>query len=151
MNRLGIFHRRTLYWVCAILFVTGACWALLHYLPEQFGLDERGATSSAALLMKVHGAAAMLALVLIGTLLPGHINRGLENGLNLRSGMGMLFLLGVLTLTGYFLYYAGSEELRKVNSFIHLAAGTGLPGLVLAHMLHRLRAPARGVSAEFCK
>jgi len=147
VNRLGTFHRRALYWVAGTLFVTGVFWALLHYLPRQLGLDESSAMAGAAFTMKLHGAAAMLALVLIGTLVPGHISHGLENNINKASGIGMLFLLGLLVVSGYFLYYAGSDEARQVNSFVHLAAGIALPATIVVHVMNRLRLRYPAVTA----
>ena len=47
---------------------------------------------------------------------------------------GSLFLgaFGILTVTGYGLYYAGGESLRAWTSWIHLAVGLALPLLLIA-------------------
>ena len=138
MNSLDALPRRALYLGCAVLFITGSIWAVLRYLAVQVGLEERAAMAGADFAMKVHGAAAMLALVLIGTLLPRHVSHGMKNARNKPSGIGMLSFFGVLSVSGYFLYYAGSDELRSVNSWIHLVVGLALPGIVLAHVVCRL-------------
>ena len=147
MNRLDILHRRALYLVCGVLLVTGCLWAVLHYLPLQLGLDEHGSMADAVLAMKVHGAAAMLALVLIGAVLPRHVQQGLKSARNKTTGIGMLSVLAVLSVSGYFLYYAGSEEFRSINSWLHLAAGLMLPAVVIAHVGCRLPRP-RALAAE---
>ena len=53
-----------------------------------------------------------------------------------RAGNGSLFLgtFGILTVTGYGLYYAGGESLRAWTSWIHLAVGLGLPLLLILHI-----------------
>ncbi len=147
MNRLDILHRRSLYSICAVLFVTGCLWAVLHYLPGVLGMDERTSMADAALAMKVHGAAAMLALVLVGAVLPRHVNHGLKNSLNKPSGIGMLSVLAMLAVTGYFLYYAGSETFRSMNSWAHLMAGLALPAVVAVHVLRRVSSARAALAA----
>lgn len=85
--------------------------------------------------MKLHGAAAMLALWLVGTLLQLHIRRGLAAGRNLTAGWSMIGLLMVLSLTGYALYYLASEESRPFWSVAHWAFGLLLPPLVWLHVV----------------
>src|SRR5262245_60530759 len=68
--RLKPFYRRLLYGVVALLFLTGAAWAYWNFFvpsPSDFELGLK------ALAMKMHGAAAMAILVLIGMLLTGHV------------------------------------------------------------------------------
>jgi Kef-type K+ transport system membrane component KefB len=148
VNRLDLLHRRALYAVCVVLFITGCAWAVLHYLHAHLGLGEQASMAQAVLAMKVHGAAAMLALVLIGTVLPRHVNHGLRNARNKPSGIGMLCVLALLSVSGYFLYYAGSEEFRSFNSWAHLAAGLALPAVGLAHVVRRLPGARAALVAE---
>jgi hypothetical protein len=141
MNELGILQRRTLYGVGALLLASGLAWAVLHYFPAQIGIDERSAAAGGALLMKVHGAAAMLALILLGTLLAHHVGAGWRSGQNRVSGSGIAAINGLLVVTGYLLYYAGDEGLRQGVSWLHLAAGAILPAVLWrhAHRVMRLR------------
>ena len=83
---------------------------------------------------KLHGAAAMAILVLIGMLLSAHVRFAWRARRN--PGDGSLFLgtFGILTITGYGLYYAGGETLRAWTSWIHLAVGLALPVLLLLHI-----------------
>src|SRR5213592_2248700 len=93
--------------------------------------------------MKIHGAAAMAILVLIGMLLTGHVRFAWRAGRNRMNGSVLLSAFGVLTVTGYGLYYAGGERLRAWTSWIHLAVGLVLPVLLLVHILlgKRTRSP----------
>jgi hypothetical protein len=134
MNQLGLFHRRALYGVIGILLATGVIWAVVHYWPAQLGIDEHAALALNATLMKVHGAGAMVFLVLAGSLVPGHVPAGLRSQLNRTSGIAMMAALVLLAATGYLLYYAGSDTLREAASVVHLVAGLVLPLLVGVHV-----------------
>jgi hypothetical protein len=134
MNRLDLAHRRSLYAVIAILMFTGICWAILRYFPEAVDVDPRHALGVNAMLMKIHGAAAMLALVLLGTLLPRHVLIGLRGRLNRRTGVSIGVLSIALVATGYLLYYAGGETLREIASDAHLGVGLALPVLLAVHV-----------------
>jgi len=153
MNRLGSAHRRLIYAMVMVLFVTGATWAGLHYLGGAVGLDMRQALAVNAFLMKIHGGAAMMALVLLGTLLPRHVRIGWKLSHNGRSGVLMLVLCGALAASGYLLYYAGGEAVRDATSWIHLAVGLALPLPLAVHVWRlvrerRARAPAYGAGVR---
>src|SRR6516165_12761889 len=50
---------------------------------------------------------------------------------------------GILSVTGYGLYYAGGESLRAWTSWIHLAVGLALPLLLILHIwLGKRKRPA---------
>ncbi len=143
MNRIRHRQRHALYAVGAILAVTGAAWAALHYLPDWLGVSERDAVAVNASLMKVHGAAAMLSLLLLGSLLAEHVRAGWRAARNRASGVIMLLLSCALIFTGYLLYYAGAEGTRQVASVLHLGAGALLPLVVLGHALRLMRVRRR--------
>jgi hypothetical protein len=94
--------------------------------------------------MKIHGAGAMAILVLIGTLLSGHIKSAWRAGRNRVNGVFLLSVFGILTVSGYLLYYAGGEELRAWTSWIHLGVGFSIPFLIVLHLAlgKRTRPPA---------
>jgi hypothetical protein len=92
-------------------------------------------------LLKAHGAAAMVSLIVLGTLLIVHVKRGWQSKLNRGSGTGLLSVFGVLIVSGYALYYVGEERFRALASNIHLWVGLALPAVLIAHIVlgHRLR------------
>jgi hypothetical protein len=107
------------YGVLAMLFFTGAVWAYWNDLvssPSDFDM------SAKAWAMKIHGAAAMAILVLIGMLLTGHVRFTRRARRNRGNGSVFLGAFGILTVTGYGLYYAGTESLRAWTSWIHLGS-----------------------------
>lgn len=133
--RLGSVHRAWLFGVLAIAFLTGTAWWVLHrWFPVngEFGPAPHPAEPW---LIRLHGAAAMLALILLGSLLAQHVRRAWLAARNRRSGGLLLALNGLLVLSGYALYYAGGETLRAFASDAHLALGLALPGLLLLHIV----------------
>jgi MFS family permease len=130
--RLKRLQRCFLYAVLALVFLSGAAWAYWNYLVGSSGDSEMSAKAWA---MKVHGAAAMAVLVLIGMLLNEHVRLAWRAGRNRANGSVFLSAFSVLAITGYGLYYAGGERLRAWTSWIHLAIGLVLPILLLIHIL----------------
>ena len=129
--QLKRFQRWFLYAVFALLFCSGAAWAYWTDLVSSPGDFEMGAKAWA---MKVHGAAAMAMLVLVGMLLTGHVRSAWRARRNRGNGSLFLGAFGILTVTGYGLYYAGGERLRASTSWIHLAVGLVLPLLLILHI-----------------
>jgi hypothetical protein len=141
--RLKRLQRYLLYAVLGVLFLSGALWAYWNYLvvlPGDF------VTDSKAWAMKIHGAAAMAILVLIGMLLIGHVRFAWRARRNRANGSVFLSAFAVLTITGYGLYYAGGERLRAWTSWIHLVVGLALPILLLIHIFLGRRTRASGQS-----
>lgn len=129
--RLKRFQRSFLYAVVALLFLTGTAWAYWNYcVPEPRDFE----SSSKAWAMKIHGAAAMAILVLVGMLLTSHVRFAWRVRRNRGNGSLFLGAFGILTITGYGLYYAGGETLRAWSSWIHLAVGLALPLLLILHI-----------------
>ncbi|HXY59971.1 MAG TPA: hypothetical protein VEH26_00055 [Chthoniobacterales bacterium] len=124
------FHRYLLYAVFLLLFLSGVIWAYFNCLvssPEDTNLQKSWA-------LKVHGAAAMATLILIGTILTTHVRLAWRARRNRANGILFLGLLGILTITGYGLYYFGNDQLRSWTSWIHLWVGLILPLAVVAHI-----------------
>jgi|SRR5262249_13662089 len=128
--RLKRLQGYCLYFVFTLLFLSGAAWAYWNYIqsPGDFEIGLK------AWAMKIHGAAAMAILVLIGMLLSGHVRFAWRARRNRANGSIFLSAFGVLAVTGYGLYYAGDEKLREWTGWIHLAVGLALPILLLIHI-----------------
>src|ERR1044071_8762011 len=129
--RLKRFQRCFLYDVIALLFLTGTAWAYWNYFIPEPGDFELSAKAWA---MKIHGGAAMAILVMVGMLLTGHVRFAWRVRRNRGNGSLFLGVFGIMTVTGYGLYYAGGERLRAWASWIHLAVGLALPLLLVLHI-----------------
>jgi MFS family permease len=114
-----------------LLFLSGVVWAYFNYLvqtPDGVDLQKSWA-------LRIHGAAAMAMLVLIGTMLTAHVRFAWRARRNRTNGILFLGVFGILTVTGYGLYYFGNDRLRSWTSWIHLGLGLILPLAVVAHIV----------------
>jgi cytochrome bd-type quinol oxidase subunit 2 len=140
--RLKRLQKYSLYTVLALLFLSGLAWAYWNYLCSPGDLE----TSAKTWAMKIHGAAAMVVLVLIGMLLSAHVRFAWRARRNRANGSVFLSAFAFLTITGYGLYYAGGETLRAWTSWIHLGVGLALPILLLIHIFLGRRTRPSGQS-----
>ncbi len=146
--RLSRTHARWVYGIGAALFASGLGWLWDHYLFA--GSAEFGEAHAAFEIwwLRLHGAAAMVGLVALGSLFPGHIARAWRARLNRRSGLSMLCIAGLLVVTGYGLYYAGDEETRPWISMVHWNVGLAAAVGLAVHMLLGKRETQRPCAAR---
>jgi hypothetical protein len=120
--RLKPSFRYAVYAIVAFLALTGAAWFVADWQKDT---DEIWQQIAANMLM-LHGGAAMLALLLLGALIPIHVLRAWRARKNRISGSLMATLNATLIVTAFGLYYLGSETLRPWISWTHIAAGLAL-------------------------
>lgn len=130
--RLKRPFRYSLYAAFTVLLLTGAGWLVADW-QKNIAADEIWQQAAATMLM-VHGGAAMLALLLLGALIPVHLLRAWRRGKNIVSGSIMAVFNAVLIVTAFGLYYLGSEEVRPWISWIHLTTGFALSLMVPIHI-----------------
>jgi hypothetical protein len=130
--RLDPRFRGALYAAFAVLTITGAVWLLADWRKDPLEPDLWQEIS--AVMLMLHGGAAMATLMLLGALVPLHVRRAWRSGRNRWTGPMMIAANAVLILTAFGLYYAGSETLRPWISDLHIAAGTALPAGLLVHV-----------------
>lgn len=124
-----------------VILISGALWLIFHYfiiVQGQFGESRHPLETW---WLRLHGAAAMVFHIVLGTLLPIHIRRGWQLRRNFQSGVAVLLIVAALVITGYGLYYISSEELRPWVSVFHWAIGlTGTAALILHILLGKRKA-----------
>jgi hypothetical protein len=130
--RLRTSFRYPLYAAFAALVLTGAIWLAADRQKDAAG-DEIWQQIAANMLM-IHGGTAMLTLLLLGALVPLHVQRSWRGGRNLVSGSVMAAFNAVLIVTAFGLYYLGSEAVRPFMSWIHLGAGFSLALMLPLHI-----------------
>jgi hypothetical protein len=142
--RLSRPLKAVVYLSFGVLLLTGAAW-----MYAQGRLEDEGWQTTPRLLMKIHGGAAMLGLLVLGAL-TAHVKRGWKADKNRSSGVALLAVLAFLVGSGYGLYYAGGESLRdwlsRWHTWIGLSLGAMLPihviaGKIILRRAHRLRHP----------
>ena len=129
--RLKPSFRYAIYAAFAVLFLSGAGWFVADW-QKDISSDDIWQQVAANMLM-VHGGAAMLALMMMGALVPLHLLRSWRAKKNRVTGSVMASFNAVLIVTAFGLYYLGSEALRPWISWIHIGAGLLL---VLMFPLH---------------
>lgn len=128
--RLSPRRRWMVYGLFAFLLVTGLAWLAVHFLDD-------GSEAGALLLawsMKLHGAAVMLTLLLLGVLWGPHIRNAWVRKRNRAAGALLGALVSVLILTGYALYYVNGQLPRDVADYLHWFAGVMVCVALWAHI-----------------
>ena len=140
-------HERLVLAVGLIVLTSGLAWLVLHDLiarADEFGAVHHPLEPWA---LRVHGAAAMAFLFVLGTLAREHVWAAWQLHRHRLSG-GVVFGTALLLIvTGYALYYVPSEALRPWISASHWLVGlAALPALVvhrrLGHRSRRIRPTA---------
>lgn len=134
--RLGRWHRRSIYVACVALLASGLAWLLVHFFMRPASRFGEAVHPLEPWTMKIHGAAAMAALVLAGSLFHVHIRRAIKAGRNLVPGWTVLAAFVVLVVTGYGLYYLTDETDRPVWSALHWIVGLAAAVVFPAHILN---------------
>jgi hypothetical protein len=125
--------RAAFYTVFSVLLVTGVAWLPVDRLKNTGGADLWSAL--APVLLMAHGGAAMLALLLLGALVPLHLAPAWRRDKNRALGVAMATLTALLIATAFGLYYIGSDTLRGWASDLHTALGLAFPTLLAAHVM----------------
>ncbi len=132
--RLGRWQQTYLYSVGALLILSGILWLIFHYFVRTEG--EFGPTLHPLepWWLRVHGIAAAAFLIGFGSVLPGHVQRAWGAARNRITGTIFFSVMLALIVTGYLLYYVGSDAVRSVMAIVHWAVGLGLPLLAGWHV-----------------
>jgi hypothetical protein len=146
--RLSGGHKRWVYRVSYVVFLTGVLWLVFHYFLRQQGEFGETAHPLEVWWLRLHGAGAMGALLIVGSLLPIHVRTGWHQSRNLALGIGLLALTSILILTGYALYYFGGEELRPILSILHWAVGLVAAAVLVWHVRRGRAIRSQGEAAR---
>jgi hypothetical protein len=132
--RLSSTHRVWFYASFALLLASGTLWVVFHYFIRVRG--EFGVVAHPLQIwwLRLHGAAAMLSVAVLGSLLPIHVRRHWHQGKNRLAGTVAGAIALLLIVTGYALYYLSSEALRPWISTGHWLLGLAALPLLLVHI-----------------
>jgi hypothetical protein len=140
----GPWQKGAIYGSGMLLLASGALWLVIHYF---------GATADAwaPWCLKLHGLAAMAALVAIGALMPVHMRKAWRLQRNRAAGVALGILCLALALTGYGLYYFGGEALRAWTSVAHWAMGLVAAPAIVWHAAASRKEHRRNKRAAPCR
>jgi CHASE2 domain-containing sensor protein len=86
------------------------------------------------LALKVHGAAAFVAMLALGAMGAVHARRAWVLRRNRFSGLIVATAFGLLVLSGYALYYLVDEITRPAVSILHWSVGLALVPMLVVHI-----------------
>ena len=127
-------QKRALYLSSTVLWLSGVLWLCGEYWTAASNGFGSGSHSGQAFWLKVHGAVAMLFLMVFGSLFIRHIPVGWQQRRQRPSGVPLLSVCAVLILTSWSLYYGGNEDVRHWTSLIHWGLGLALPVMIAVHV-----------------
>jgi hypothetical protein len=132
---LSKFQERWVHMTFIGLLFSGVGWLILHHfflIKGSFGVEEN---PYQAWCLKVHGAAAMGFMVVLGALIPIHMRRNWLIRRNIGSAVPLVLSIVAMIVTGYGLYYVGSEHWRPWISAIHWIAGLLSVPILAVHVI----------------
>jgi len=142
--RIARPRRLALYVIGAGTWLSGALWLLFHFVfvrQGEFGPETHPLEPG---VLALHGGFSFAAIWLFGLLWADHITPAWPAARRRLSGGVLAGLLASLTISGYLLYYAGSDTARPIISTLHWTVGLAFPIGFLFHRLKRSRPPGRG-------
>jgi hypothetical protein len=148
MKRIALHFPRVwkaaLYGVFGTSWCTGLSWFVLHRWVRVEGEFGEEPSAWEPVLLKVHGASAMLVMIFYGYLLATHVPIGLRSKRNRALGLTLAYAIGFMIVTAYGLYYLGGEGFRSLVSWAHLSVGAALPLILGLHVFTGHRSRVRG-------
>lgn len=122
------------------LWLSGAAWLLLHYYGQVEGEFGPETNPLEPWMLRLHGLALIPALLGFGGLFVVHFPKGWKGRRQRNIGLGLTALIGLLILSGYLLYYLGSDGLREWTSLLHWIIGLAVPTIFIWHYVSRTEA-----------
>lgn len=122
--RMPRWIRWSVYGVTILFTLTGIVWLIAHFWLRKEGDIEHPIEPW---MLRLHGMTVFVGMFMYGSLLRPHITKAWSAKMNRWTGVVVSVVLGALVISGYLLYYAGSEETRPIISIVHWAIGLLLP------------------------
>ncbi len=132
--RLTSPQKGWVYGTFLLLWLSGITWWILHRFAIRETEFGAGTHPAEPWMLKLHGAASMVSLLVLGALIPLHAQRAWPSRINRLSALILSGLLVVLVVTAYGLYYIPDEAVRQVVHWIHLVGGGVLPLVLFWHI-----------------
>ena len=124
---------------CALLWLSGAVWLVVHLTLEQPTPFGPLPSPWEPALLKVHGLLAVVGVFLLGWIMADHLTERRKLGRNYRSGVLLAGTAALLVLTGYALYYT-TDRVHDLAGVTHEIIGVAAFLIALTHW-RRYRPP----------
>ena len=126
--------RHSLYGVLAISWVSGISYYVLSrwlQIEGEFGPEKHPWQFP---ILKIHGAAAFLMLMAIGTLLTNHVPAAWRTQRSRKLGLTLATGVSLMAVSAWCLYYAANEQWRPLIGNVHALIGVSLPFVLALHI-----------------
>ncbi len=142
-QRLSRQHEFWVYGTGSVLALSGMGWLICHFLLRAAGPEPHPLE---AWWLRLHGAALVAFLIVMGTVLPAHAQYGWRHRMNRGTGITVLVVASLLALSGYGLYYLVDDQWRTWTSLLHWIVGLAAIAVLGLHVFlgkrtARLRPP----------
>ena len=132
--RFSAPHKRWLYAVFTMLWLSGALWLISHYFMQVDGEFGEMPHPMEIWWLRLHGLMVFAILPVLGSVLSTHAHRAWKLKKNRHTGLFMKVVFLWMGLTGYALYYFASEENANWLPVLHWAVGLSVPLLLFVHI-----------------
>lgn len=147
IRALSNARRWSVYVLGSGLYVTGVAWLVFKYfvrVTDGFGFENEHPLQGAWMI--AHAAFALPMLWLFGVLWTGHVKAGWRLRARRPTGGTLWSAIVLLAVSGYALYYVGSDALRSAFSLAHWIPGlAALPVFLLHYRQRRTKATSAAV------
>lgn len=133
--RMSLFIRVGLFAVLSTSWCTGITFFVLNrwfVVEGDFGPEKHPWQFN---VLKIHGAAAFLMMIVFGCLLAAHVPAGWRTKRLRVQGITLVSAQGFLIVSAYLLYYIGGEEFRTLVGYAHASVGFVFPFLLIWHLM----------------
>lgn len=140
-GRVGVLPRgrkNAIYAISSGVWCTGGLWLIYHYFVRQTdGFGFEGPHPLEKWWLIAHAAFGVWAVWMFGLLWPNHIKLGWTTRTRWISGGTLFLAVAWLTLSGFLLYYLGSDRWRSWTSLGHWILGLAGPVAFFLHLPFR--------------
>lgn len=132
--RIAQPHKRGLYMVIGVLWLSGAGWLIAHYWMRVSGEFGETPHPSEIWWIRLHGLLVFGVLLALGSVLSTHAHRAWKLRKNRYSGLFMKTIFLWLAISGYALYYFANEDNAVWLPISHWIVGMSLPIILAIHI-----------------
>jgi hypothetical protein len=140
--RMSKAQRLTVYLIVGALWLSGCVWLCLDQFFSEAGQFGRTPNFLQPPLLLLHAVLALLSLYLLGYISSHHIVRWWRSGLRRLSGGSLATILGVLTLSGFALFFVSDDQWQHLFVEAHDVLGIAVTAFAIQHWLFGRRARA---------
>jgi hypothetical protein len=140
--------RLAVYVVSGLLWLSGCMWLVLDQFFESRGQFGAMPNPLQPPILLIHGVVAILSLYLLGWVSSRHILKGWRGRLRRMSGGLLAAFFGLLSLSGFALFFVSDDRWQHIAAVSHDALGVGITVFALQHWIFARRRDIRSAASR---